>query len=184
MTADELNTILTKHFAWLRYEPDGVRANLTCANLTCANLTDANLRGANLRRANLRRANLTGANLTCANLTGANLPHFQIPPESGGFTGYKKCCDGKIVTLYIPARARRTSSLVGRKCRAEFAKVISIIDADGKPCDTAESKHDGAVVYRVGEIVRPDSYDDDIRVECTHGIHFFITRREAEEYSL
>lgn len=22
------------------------------------------------------------------------------------------------------------------------------------------------------------------RVECTHGIHFFITRKEAEEYAL
>jgi len=36
--------------------------------------------------------------------------------------------------------------------------------------------------YRVGELVYPDSYDPDIRVECTHGIHFFLTREEAESW--
>ena len=38
------------------------------------------------------------------------------------------------------------------------------------------------VEYRVGAEVRPDSYDDDPRVECTNGIHFFLTRAETEEY--
>lgn len=31
-------------------------------------------------------------------------------------------------------------------------------------------------------IVRADKYNDDPRVECTGGIHFFLTRQEAEEY--
>ena len=26
------------------------------------------------------------------------------------------------------------------------------------------------------------SFDDDVRVECAQGIHFFITRKEAEDY--
>jgi hypothetical protein len=66
---------------------------------------------------------------------------------------------------------------LGRKCRAEFVKVLEI---DG--ADEAVSGHDGATVYRVGEVVRPDSYDDNPLVECTHGIHWFATRAEAEEY--
>jgi len=36
--------------------------------------------------------------------------------------------------------------------------------------------------YKVGETVKPDSFDDNPFVECTHGIHFFITRQEAEDY--
>ena len=40
----------------------------------------------------------------------------------------------------------------------------------------------GETVYRNGELTYPDSYDDDIRVGCSHGIHFFITKAEAEEW--
>lgn len=29
---------------------------------------------------------------------------------------------------------------------------------------------------------RPDKFDPDVRVECSHGIHFFLTREEAETY--
>ena len=83
-----------------------------------------------------------------------------------------------LVELLIPAHARRTASLVGRKCRAEFAVVISI---DGGAVDQIESER-GCVIYQVGQEVWPDRYDDDIRVECTHGIHFFMTRAEAEAY--
>lgn len=36
--------------------------------------------------------------------------------------------------------------------------------------------------FNAGKIVRPDKYDSDPRVECTHGIHFFLTREEAEAY--
>ena len=77
----------------------------------------------------------------------------------------------------IPADAKRTASLVGRKCRAEWVRVLEI---DG--AEEAVSGHDCATVYRVGETVRPDSYDDNPLVECTHGIHWFATRAEAEEY--
>ncbi len=168
-------------------------ANLSCANLSCANLSDANLscanlscanlRGANLSCANLRGANLRGANLSCANLRGANLrganlPYFAICPETGAFRAFKRLRDGVIAEVEIPADAARTSSLVGRKCRAERALVVSLSGV----ADFGVSRHDSSVVYRVGEIVVADSYSPDIRVECSHGIHFFVTRREAEDY--
>ena len=118
-------------------------------------------------------ANLYGANLTGASLYGAYLPAFQIP-QHGTLTVWKKTSAG-VVKLLVPAKARRTASLVGRKCRAEYVKVLSApVDAIGL--------HDETFVYRTGEIVRPDSYDDDIRIECTHGIHFFLTKEEAEDY--
>ena len=105
-------------------------------------------------------------------LTGAKLPHFQIP-QQGTLTVWKKLSCGVVAKLLVPAKARRTASLVGRKCRAEWAKVL---EGEGV------SQHDGATRYAPGEIVRPDRYDDDIRVECAPGIHFFLTREEAEEY--
>ena len=144
-----------------------------------ADLADADLAGANLAGADLAGADLAGANLARAYLARAKgaakkMPHFQLP--AGDLIGWKKCGD-RIVKMLIPADAKRTASLVGRKCRAEFVKVLEI---DG--ADEAVSGHDGATVYRVGEVVRPDSYDDNPLVECTHGIHWFATRAEAEEY--
>ena len=38
------------------------------------------------------------------------------------------------------------------------------------------------VHYKVGETVYPDSFDEDRWNECSNGIHFFMTRREAELY--
>ena len=77
-----------------------------------------------------------------------------------------------ICKITIPAEAKRVGGLIGRKCRAEFADVL-----DG----CGESKRDG-LKYRVGKRVKPDKYDPNPLVECSHGIHFFITREEAEEY--
>ena len=149
-------------------------AHLARARLAGAYLAGAHLAGADLAGANLARANLADAYLAGAKGTAKKLPHFQLP--AGDLIGWKRC-GGHIVKMLIPADAKRTASLVGRKCRAEFVKVLEI---DG--ADEAVSGHDGATVYRVGEVVRPDSYDDNPLVECTHGIHWFATRAEAEEY--
>jgi len=161
-------------------------ANLTEANLTDANLTDAYLTGANLTRAYLTGANLTGANLTRAyladaNLTGAKnadlaIAKTRILPE-GDLIGWKKCSDGVIVKLKIPAEAKRSHAF-GRKCRAEFVDVIEVIGADIGVTDA----HGPRTEYRVGQRVVPDSWDDNWQDECSHGIHFFITKAEAEAY--
>jgi len=148
-------------------------ANLRDAYLRGANLRGANLRGANLRGANLRGVNLEGANLRGVNLEGANLPRFQIP-QTGSIEVWKKTSTG-VIKLLIPSEAKRTASLVGRKCRAEYAIVLS-----SRPGST--SNHDGKTQYIEGTTVYPDKYDDDIRVECTSGIHFFLTKEEAKEY--
>ena len=121
------------------------------------------------------------ADLRGANLSGCKNLHFQICPKNGSFTAWKKA-SGCVVELKIPAWARRTSSIVGRKCRAEFAIVVDIRDQNQKQIKTVTGKYDKTTVYEIGKIVRPDSYDPDPRVECSHGIHFFVTREEAENY--
>ena len=155
-------------------------ANLRGANLRYANLSGADLRGANLRYANLRYANLSGANLSgadlrCADLRYARLPHYQICPQEGSFCAYKKTTLG-VVRLLIPKSAKRTNSLVGRKCRASE---VVVLDGEGLG---GTGTHYCSINYDKGFISCGD-YDGDIRVECTKGIHFFMTREEAEEWS-
>ena len=154
--------------------------NTIAITLSAALEAKAHLKGAYLRDANLEGANLKGANLECAHLEGAKYdektcwPHFQLPPEKGSFIAYKKTTSG-VIEIEIPARAKRTSSLVGRKCRAEYVKVLT-------KGVKAVGEYDNKTMYETGKITRADKWDDDIRVECTHGIHFFMTRKEAEEY--
>ena len=151
-------------------------ANLADANLVGANLADANLVGANLARANLAGAYLADAYLADAYLARAKnikLPAFQIPQE-GELIVYKKLHNGAVCKLRIPPESRRTASVVGRKCRAEFAEVI---EGEGKSWRT---DGDHVIDYAPGTVVNADKYDDNPLVECAGGIHFFLTREEAE----
>jgi hypothetical protein len=170
-------------------------ANLCGANLCDANLCDANLCDANLRDANLCDANLRGANLCDANLRGANLcetknadhviAQTRILPE-GDLIVYKKAWfrDSKgnnkkaIIKLLVPKEAKRSSAF-GRKCRAEYADVLELPEG----VTECFSDHDPSFIYRKGERVSPkEPFSDDWKEECASGIHFFITRLEAENY--
>lgn len=125
-------------------------------------------------------ANLTGANLMGANLTGAKnvdlaIAQTRILPE-GDLIGWKKCKDGVIVKLNIPANAKRSHAF-GRKCRAEFVETLEIF---GAPC--AVSSHNNQTEYITGKRTHCDKWSEDWAEECAGGIHFFITRLEAENY--
>jgi len=135
--------------------------------------------------ANLSGANLSGVNLSVAKIELELLNKF-FPiacPESGSFIAWKKCCNGLIVKLEVLEGAKR-SSAYGRKCRCSAAKVMAIENADGTPSSLQEvgSIYNPEFVYKIGEIVRVDDFDEDRRNECAPGIHFFITRQEAVDY--
>ena len=156
--------------------------NLRGANLREANLCDANLSGADLREAYLCKTDLRGANLSGADLRGAITDHFvsdmcSILPE-GNLIVWKSLRDGVLAKLSIPAEAKRSNS-TGRKCRSEYADVLQIVGGDGI---VGKSKHDEYFLYRVGERVYCDKWDDDRWNECSGGIHFFITQEEARLY--
>jgi hypothetical protein len=142
----------------------------------------ADLYGAGLRGADLREANLYVADLRGADLRGAKLPHFQIQQNSRIVVW--KAVTGAIAKLSIPAKAKRTASLIGRKCRADRAKVLGFYDKTGKklPLQQAESKHSSEFLYTVKAYVEEPAYDDNPAVECTTGIHFFLTFEEAVEW--
>lgn len=127
------------------------------------------------------KANLSGADLSGADLSGAkDVPEIAkaqtlITPECD-IIGWKKCKDGVIVKLMIPSSAKRHNA-TGRKCRAEYADVMEVIGAE-----VGISQHDYKTEYRVGQIVTCDKWGEDRFEECAGGIHFFITRIEAENY--
>jgi hypothetical protein len=137
--------------------------------------SDANLSGANLSGAYLRDANLSGANLRDAKNAEYAIALTRILPD-GDLVGWKKCRDGILVKLRIPEAAKRSHAF-GRKCRSEFADVLEVIGGD-----IGLAQHDGKTEYRVGQRVTPDKWDDDWTQECSSGIHFFITKLEAENY--
>ena len=157
-----------------------IGASLIGANLSGADLSGANLRGADLRWADLRGAYLSGANLSEADLSGAkNVPSipWTIVPSEGDIIVYKKLSEG-ICTLLIPKEAKRLNA-TGRKCRAEFARVLNLPEG----VTIGHSMYDDTFVYEVGQTVAPkEPFCEDRWDECSSGIHFFITREEAENY--
>lgn len=219
MNQDELNKILELHAKWLKFEDDGVRAdlsnsdlrnvnlhkrNLSYANLSGSDLTGADLSyayltGADLSYTTLESTNLNGSSLKSVNLTGAFIKNTSLNgvstneyseffhpqcPEKGDYIGYKKCRFNRIVELLIPADAKR-SSATSRKCRASKAKVLSITNLKGTiDFEMAFSFYDCSFVYRVGEIVEVEDFDEDRWNECSNGIHHFITRDEAVNYEV
>ena len=177
-----------------------VGANLGCANLCGANLSGANIRNANLagayiRNANLadayvRDANLSGAYIRDANLSGAYLvgvsgmPYFPLAcPSDGAFIGWKKVEGEYLVKLLIPEDAKRCSA-TGRKCRCSKAQVLDIttLDETEHHIEVTNTEYKPYITYNVGEVVLPDSFDEDRWDECSHGIHFFINKQDAIDY--
>ena len=148
-------------------------------------LRDAVLSGADLSGAFLRYADLSGASLSGAVLSGAKeIPYIPLAcPSDGAFIGWKKV--GRyLVKLEIPEDAKRSSAATN-KCRCDKAKVLDIICiSDEHPLNLREitNFNYAETTYKVGEMVFPDSFDENRWNECSHGIHFFINKDEAINY--
>lgn len=181
-----------------------VGADLTGVNLSCANLTGSNLSGSNLSHANLSGSNLSWVSLSWAELSEAelseavltgsntygahigsakNIPFIPLAcPSEGAFIGWKKVKDYYLVKLQIPEDARRLSATT-RKCRCDKALVLDITSLnEEKHFDEVVNYYYGETIYKVGEIVHPDSFDENRWNDCSHGIHFFINKEDAIKY--
>ena len=148
-------------------------------------LRDADLRGADLSGAYLRGADLRAAYLSGADLRGAKNLHYPLAcPSDGDFVGWKKITtqdyDKYLVKLRIPAEAKRSSATT-HKCRCEFAEVLAIEPiGDAPQVQTIDHNAYGhTTTYAVGQIVRPDKWDENRWYECSNGIHFFCDREAA-----
>lgn len=157
-----------------------------------ANFTNAMLSSGNFRYADLSGSDLSGANCYYALFEYTKLDDvfyneetqfYKLRcPEEGGFVAYKKCVDGRIVTLYIPKDALRTSA-TGITCRASKAKVLMIESFDGdERFEEAYSLVAEDFLYKVGTTVEVDNFNVDRWMDSTTGIHFFMSKEEAKGY--
>ena len=176
-------------------------ANLSFANLRSTTLygavcfgvdfTGASLNGADLRFAALGRSKFRGADLshtcfseagvTMANFEGAHIDSTTIglhPAPEGDLIGWGKK-DHLIVKMLIPAGVQR-SCATARKHRAACVKTLEI--ADGTRSSVCHHAYGRNTIYTVGEFTYPSGWDSDRWHECSRGIHFFLTREEAEQY--
>ena len=156
MTQEELNKILEAHKHYLTQDCEGWEE---------------------------MRADLSSADLRSAKYNEYTAFFALVCPEEGDFIAWKKV--GKvIIKLRIPSEAKRSSATT-RKCRCEYAEVLELQNLDGTPYNDDNVVNDNykETIYKVGEIVRPDSWDSDRWNECSHGIHFFMTRDEVVRYN-
>jgi len=95
---------------------------------------------------------------------------------------YKKLQGQRIASLLL-TKGQTFQSKTKNKCRTDKAVVLEIKSLDGSTdYKTGISFQDSGFIYNVGETVYPkEPYCTDID-ECASGIHFFLTRKEAEDY--
>ena len=153
-----LEKILENHKHWLKEDVEGwenMRADLRYANLRDADLRDAK-----------------------------NIPYIPLEcPSEGSFISWKKI-DKILIKLEIPEDARRSSATTN-KCRCDKAKVLGFYDILGvNELDMTELVNNKykECKYVKGEMVYPDSFDEDRWNECSHGIHFFVNKQDAINY--
>jgi hypothetical protein len=168
-------------------------SNLSYSNLSYSNLSYSDLGYSNLSYSNLSYSNLSGSNMSGSNMSGINLSGINLRDSDlkriystntilsdGELIIWKKLQENLIAKLLIPTKAKRVNAIGYRKCRFEYAKIIAIYDGK-KRVKEGLGIYSG-LIYKVGEIVKPDEFDKSPLIECSHGIHGFITRQEAEYY--
>ena len=175
------------------------------ADMSFCHLANCCLRECEFVKANLSYAFIHGADLTFAKFDKTDLTEVKHDhgthgfalacPEKGAFTAFKKVfskpkrniwskdVEPLIVELRVPAKALR-SSATSRKCRVSEAKVVSITSLDGeRKFDVGYSAHNIHFEYRKGQTVVPNKFDTNRWKQCAPGIHCFITRDEAVQYT-
>ena len=176
MTKRQIESILRLHRKWLMGDKGGKKADFSRANLCGANLDGASLDGASLYGANLDGA------LNIDKTADSSFALAMRCPQKGSFTAFKKA-SGKIVELFVPGSAKR-SSATGNKCRCSEAKVVAIYEKDGKKSESESvaSERDSSFIYEIGKEISVADFDENRWNECSTGIHFFMSFEEARDY--
>ena len=159
----------------------------TCLSYT--NFENSNLIFADFDHANLCKANFTGAKFEETNFNNAyvgeaeNIPFIPMNLPEGEFIGWKKLENGLIAKLKILKDSKR-SRATGDKCRCDKALVMEFQELDGSKSKVSICTNINFTecIYRVGEIVYADKWDDNRYHECSNGIHFFLDRESAVNY--
>lgn len=148
---------------------------------------------------NLDRAKVHDFGYSGLLMRNSKCSHIRMAcPEEGSFIAWKKVAYAvpicqlheygtgikfALVKLQIPAEAKR-SSAGSRKCRCEYADVLDIEDIETGRKMNCVNNYERPILYIKGERVTPDSFDPDRWNECSHGIHFFMSKQDALEYQI
>ena len=110
-----------------------------------------------------------------------------LKPSDQSVEVWKACKVNDIpvyVRLNVPPDARRVTPLLNINCksRVEYAEVAEIIDRNGIQYNECRSfVHKGTpLIYRVGEIVKPDGFNDDPNTECAQGINVHLYKDQCD----
>ncbi len=157
-------------------------SSLVGTSLVASDLRTSKLSHVNIDCADFTNAILIGTILEDINYTYRTVNFNNVCPIGIYFYAYKKCFNNRLVKLLIPKDAR-VSSATSRACRCDKAKVIAITNLDGSGSYSEASSYvDDSFIYKLGEMIYADDYDDDVWRESTHGIHFWVTKEEALSY--
>ena len=163
----------------------------------CCNITRASIGRVYIYNCEFNYTSIGECGYTTITTYNSNIKDMirQLCPQEGSFIGYKSVdlyqpigeyhwIKG-IAVLEIPADAERVNGF-NNKCRCSKAKVLRLEDIEGNVLTsyTAYSpvQTDNMIKYIPGEMVYPDSFDDNVFVECSHGIHFFMNKEKAINY--
>lgn len=110
-------------------------------------------------------------------------------PRSIFHVGYKQCQDNRIVKLRIDGENNEMREGVKRankrfaKFRCAQALVLDIYNPEsGEKFTSATSLNEYTFIYKVGEVVKPHLYDEDINKVCGGGIHYYLSEKAAIHY--
>ena len=175
MTSEQIAAALEQHWAWLRGEPAGARADLRSADLRSADLRSANLSGADLSRANLSgadlsRANLSGAYLSGAYLSGANLRSADLSRANLSGADLSSTC----LDPARPLPPLTDEEIAAAGLELDGAWVLG--------WRTARSMHVGSTVYAPGSSHVAPWFSVDVEMPCHPGIYLASEAWLEREY--
>jgi hypothetical protein len=110
-----------------------------------------------------------------------------IGATTGGIVSPVTSFKGVYVRLIVPKEARRITPLdhdKSFKSRVEYAKVEQIVDSDGKKYKEAFScvNVNNPLIYKVGTMIYPNKFDDNIMIECGAGINVHAYKDQCEKW--
>ena len=175
---------------------DIVKVNFTNSQINTSSFNFANINSSTFNYAILSKVcvymsgiwNTIFENVKCYGCNINNVESNKIPyvslacPSEGSFIGWK-VIDGCLIKLLIPEDAKRSSATT-HKCRCSKAKVLDIINLQTNKVEKVllNTNYYPNIIYKIGEMVYPNTFDENRLNECAYGIHFFVDKQEAINY--
>lgn len=168
-------------------------ADFSMANLVRVDMCNSDFYEAKFVNGGIYSSVLTEGNFDEVDFRGvkvntSTIGYVMACPSEGSYIGWKKCgdkCGEYIVKLLVTEDALRSSATT-RKCRCSKAKVLEIQTMDGHKSNkrVVYSTYHTMFKYEVGKVVSVSDFDPNRWIECSIGIHHFVSREDAVFYGM